>query len=207
MKNSCTFAPLNSNKNSMKQLAKITLTMALAILLVFGAKAQSSFSLGIKAGVNFSNYISESNLEPGADAGIFLRAGKRLYFQPEVLYSFRTSTLNDMVDEVQQNIDMHEHYIDIPLFLGVKIVNKENFNLRIFLGPRVGLRVGSSYSDIDSLLGYAQWGGRAGIGIDFWRFTLDFSYDISASKFKNYESDTFWKQNLIGASLGFKIVK
>lgn len=188
-------------------------TRFLFFLIVFAGmmplttKAQSSFSLGIKAGVNFSNYISESNLEPGADAGIFLRAGKRFYFQPEVLYSFRTSTFKDMVDEVQQNIDIQEHYIDIPLFLGVKIVSKENFNLRIFLGPRVGLRVGSSYSDIDSLIGYAQWGGRAGLGIDFWRFTLDLSYDISASKFKNYESDTFWKQNLIGASLGFKIVK
>ena len=175
--------------------------------LLFSAKAQSSFSLGIKAGVNFSNYISESNLEPGADAGIFFRIGRTVFFQPEVLYSFRTSSFNEMVDEVRQNIDIQEHYIDIPLFIGFKIVNKENFNLRLFLGPRVGLRVGSDYNDIDSLLGYAQWGGRAGLGIDFWRFTLDLSYDISASKFKKTNADDFWKQNLISASLGFKIIK
>ena len=175
--------------------------------LLFSAKAQSSFSLGIKAGVNFSNYISESNLEPGADAGIFFRIGRTVFFQPEVLYSFRTSSFNEMVDEVRQNIDIQEHYIDIPLFIGFKIVNKENFNLRLFLGPRVGLRVGSDYNDIDSLLGYAQWGGRAGLGIDFWRFTLDLSYDISASKFKKPNADDFWKQNLRSASLGFKIIK
>ena len=191
----------------MRQITKTTLAFALSFLMILGLQAQSAFSFGIKAGVNFSNYISKNNLEPGADAGIFLRAGRTVYFQPEVLYSFRTSTIEDMVDEAKENIKINDHYIDIPLFLGFKLVNKENFNLRLFLGPRVGLRVGSSYSDIDSLMGYAQWGGRVGLGIDFWRFTLDVSYDISASKFKNYESDTFWKQNIISVSLGFKFVK
>lgn len=191
----------------MKQLTRPIILLLVVGTLLFSAKAQSSFSLGIKAGVNFSNYISESNLEPGADAGIFLRIGRTVFFQPEALYSFRTSSFNEMVDEVRQNIDIQEHYIDIPLFIGFKIVNKENFNLRLFLGPRVGLRVGSDYNDIDSLLGYAQWGGRAGLGIDFWRFTLDLSYDISASKFKKPNADDFWKQNLISASLGFKIIK
>ena len=176
----------------MKQSTRAAILLFVVGTLLFSAKAQSSFSLGIKAGVNFSNYISESNLEPGADAGIFFRIGRTVFFQPEVLYSFRTSSFNEMVDEVRQNIDIQEHYIDIPLF---------------FLGPRVGLRVGSDYNDIDSLLGYAQWGGRAGLGIDFWRFTLDLSYDISASKFKKPNADDFWKQNLISASLGFKIIK
>lgn len=191
----------------MKQITRIILLAVYVGIIAYTAKAQSSFSLGIKAGVNFSNYISESNLEPGADAGIFLRAGRIVYLQPEVLYSFRTSTINAMVDEVKENIELNDHFIDIPLFLGFKLVNKENFNLRLFLGPRVGLRVGSSYSDIDSLMGYAQWGGRAGLGIDVWRFTCDISYDISANKFNNYESDTFWKQNMLSVSLGFKIVK
>lgn len=191
----------------MRLITRTALAVALFFLMMSGLKAQSTFSFGIKAGVNFSNYISINNLEPGADAGIFFRAGRIVYFQPEVLYSFRTSTIEEMVDEAKENIKVNDHFIDIPLFLGFKLVNKENFNLRLFLGPRVGLRVGSSYSDIDSVMSYAQLGGRAGLGIDFWRFTLDVSYDISASKMKNYESDTFWKQNLMSASLGFKIVK
>jgi hypothetical protein len=196
----------NNEFKSMKQITRIILLAVCVEMLALTAKAQSSFSIGIKAGVNFSNYISESNLEAGADAGIFLRAGRIVYFQPEVLYSFRTSTINAMVDEVKENIELNDHFIDIPLFLGFKLVNKENFNLRLFLGPRVGLRVGSSYSDIDSLMGYAQWGGRIGLGIDFWRFTLDLSYDISANKFKQMDN-SFWKQNMMSASLGFKFVK
>ena len=188
------------------------LTIAIFFTIVFclfllPIKAQSAFSLGIKAGVNLSNFIKETDFEVGADAGIFIRAGKMFYFQPEVLYSFRSTTFDDIVDEAEENFKVNEHLIDIPLLLGFKIVNKDNFNFRIFLGPRIGLRVGSDYSDIDSLIGYAQWGGRAGIGIDFWRFTLDFNYDISATKFKNADANTFWKQNIISVALGFKIVK
>ena len=181
--------------------------MAFLCLPLFAAKAQSSFSLGIKAGANLSNFIKESDFQVGADAGIFLRIGKMFYLQPEVLYSFRSTTFEDMVDEAGDNIKAKNHNIDIPLFLGFKIVNKENFNFRLFLGPRVGLRVGSDYKDIDSIMGYAQWGGRAGVGFDFWRFTLDLNYDISATKFKEYDNKTFWTQNIISAALGFKIVK
>lgn len=191
----------------MKKVTRILVLGVVLCLSLFSAKAQSAFSIGIKAGVNLSNYIKESDFEVGADAGIFIRAGRMVYFQPEVLYSFRSTTLENMVDEAEENIKVKEHLIDIPLFLGFKIVNKENFNLRLFLGPRVGLRVGSSYSDIDSLIGYAQWGGRAGVGIDFWRFTFDVTYDISASKFKEYDTKTFWKQNIISITVGFKIVK
>lgn len=191
----------------MKKTTRILFFMAAFCLMLLSAQAQSSFSLGIKVGANLSNYIKESDFEVGADAGIFLRAGKTVYFQPEVLYSFRSTTFEDIVDEAEENFKVKEHLIDIPLFLGFKIVNKENFNFRLFLGPRVGLRVGSDYKDINAIMGYAQWGGRAGVGIDFWRFTLDVTYDISASKFKEHDSKTFWKQNIIAASIGFKIVK
>lgn len=191
----------------MKKATRILLLAVCLCLTLFTAKSQSSFSLGIKAGANLSNFIKETDFEVGADAGIFIRAGKMFYFQPEVLYSFRSTTFDDIVNEADENIKANNHHIDIPLLLGFKIVNNENFNFRIFLGPRVGLRVGSDYSDIDSLIGYAQWGGRAGIGIDFWRFTLDFNYDISATKFKNADANTFWKQNIISVAIGFKIVK
>ena len=191
----------------MKRTTKIAFLLATVIMLVPVAKAQSSFSLGIKAGANLSNFIKETDFEVGADAGIFLRAGKMFYFQPEVLYSFRSTTFDGIKDEAGENIKANNHHIDIPLLLGFKIVKKENFNFRIFFGPRVGLRVGSDCSDIDSLIGYAQWGGRAGIGFDFWRFTLDLNYDISATKFKEHDAETFWKQNIISAALGFKIVK
>ena len=191
----------------MKKAARILIFLAVFGLSASVSDAQSSFSFGIKAGANLSNFIKETDFEVGADAGIFFRAGKIFYFQPEVLYSFRSTTFDGILDEAGENIKAKNHHIDIPLLLGFKIGSRENFNFRIFFGPRVGLRVGSDCTDIDSLIGYAQWGGRAGIGFDFWRFTLDFAYDISATKFKEYDDKTFWTQNIISASLGFKIVK
>jgi len=191
----------------MKKVTHVLLFLAIFCLPLISVQAQSTFSFGIKAGANLSNFIKETDFEVGADAGIFFRMGKIVYFQPEVLYSFRSTTFKDIVDEAEENFKVNEHLIDIPLLLGFKIVNKENFNFRLFLGPRVGLRVGSNYKNIDDIMGYAQWGGQAGIGFDFWRFTLDLKYDISASKFKEADSNTFWKQNIISAAIGFKIVK
>ena len=45
------------------------------------------------------------------------------------------------------------------------------------------------------------------LATQLWAIANELRGNMDASKFKNYESDTFWKQNLIGASLGFKIVK
>ncbi|MBO4653932.1 MAG: PorT family protein [Bacteroidales bacterium] len=169
--------------------------------------AQSDFSFGIKAGCDFSNYISKSNLEPGGEAGIFFRIGKGFYFQPEVLYAFRSSTFEDLKVELENNFKVGEHYIDFPLLLGGKVVNNENFNLRLFIGPRIGVRVAATNDKLEDVLGMAQWGGQAGIGIDFWRFTLDVKYDISATKFKNAASREFWLQNIFNVALGFKFKK
>ena len=72
------------------------------------------------------------------------------------------------------------------------------------MGPRVGFRLGSDYDNFEDAVGFAQWGAQAGIGIDFWIFTFDAKYDISASKFKQYDEKTFWKQNMVNLVLGVK---
>lgn len=191
----------------MKRIFAIILLAISMLAFAPMLKAQSAFSFGIKAGANFSNYIHKSNLKPGGEAGLFLRFGKKFYFEPNVLYSFRSTNFKDLKNEIQESFEVGQHFIDVPLLLGYKIANRPNFNFRIFIGPRVGFRMGSDYDNWDDMVGYAQWGGQAGIGIDFWRFTLDVKYDISASKFKQYDEKTFWKQNLININLGFKFKK
>lgn len=199
----------------MKKILSIAILCCGIMLLMPLGNAQkekkvgegSAFCFGIKAGINFSNYINKSNMEPGGDAGLFLRAGRRFYFESGVYYSFRSTNFKDFKEEIQESFEIGQHFIDVPLLLGYKIVSRPNFNFRIFIGPRVGLRIGSNYDNIDDMIGYAQWGGQAGLGIDFWRFTFDVKYDISASKFKEYDEDTFWKQNMFNMALGFKFKK
>ncbi len=53
-----------------------------------------------------------------------------------------------------------------------------------------------------------QFGGQVGLGFDFWRFTLDFKYDFSGTKYNSTSaSNSWWKQNIFDVSLGFKIIK
>ncbi len=199
------FYPLKMK--NMKKIISIAVMVFLLVAMSAPLRAQSTFSFGIKAGINFSNYISKSTMKPGGEAGIFFRGGKRFYIEPSVMYSFRSTSFKDFKEEIQASFEVGQHFIDVPILLGFKAVNNPNFNFRIFLGPRVGFRVGSDYDNFDDAVGYAQWGGQAGIGIDFWRFTLDVKYDISASKFKEYDEKTFWKQNLVYINLGFKFKK
>lgn len=187
------------------------IAMIIALLPIAG-KAQkyyegTPFTFGIKGGINFSNYIQKSNLQPGGEAGIFIRAGRKFYFEPNAIYSFRSTNFNNFKEEIQETFEVGQHFIDIPLLLGYKIVNNKNFNFRIFLGPRMGFRVGSDYDNFEDMVGYAQWGAQVGLGIDFWHFTFDVKYDFSASKFKEYDEKTFWKHNLININLGFKFIR
>ena len=187
-----------------------TIITVLMLMMPFVLRAQDSeykgtaFTGGIKVGINFSNYIGKSTMQPGGEAGIFLRAGRKFYFEPSFMYSFRSTNFKDLKNELKESFEVGQHFIDVPLLLGYKIVNNKNFNLRIFLGPRVGFRLGSDYDNFEDAVGFAQWGAQAGLGIDFWIFTFDAKYDISASKFKQYDEKTFWKQNMINLVLGVK---
>ncbi|MEG1556140.1 MAG: porin family protein [Bacteroidales bacterium] len=171
-------------------------------------EGSAQFTMGPRVALNFTNFQKESKMQPGFDAGLFFRVGKRFYFQPEVNYSFKSSTFKDAVNEVETNYKLKNHYLDIPLLLGFKIVNKNNFNFRLFIGPRMGILLSKNFpTNYES--GTLQWGGEAGLGIDFWRFAFDFKYDFSSNKVKNIsaESATYWKQNMFVLSLGFKIFK
>ena len=193
-------------------MKKIFTTLSLFILIfAFAPIANAQFSLGIKVAGNYSNYIDRSDFFYGGDAGIFMRLGDRFYFQPEVNYSFRSSNLKEIVTEVSDNIRLKQHFVDVPLMLGYHFIDNENFKFHIFLGPRIGVRIGSNIdeiADLDMSNQRMQWGGQLGVGLDFWRFTLDARYDFSANKFMLSDQSTgMWKQNMVILSLGFKIVK
>ncbi|MDR0367897.1 MAG: PorT family protein [Bacteroidales bacterium] len=168
----------------------------------------SQFTFGPKVGVNFSNFVDKTSMNAGIDAGIFLRVGSSFYFQPEVYYSFSSSSLKEAWNEVENMSKIKTHSLIIPLMVGYKFVNNPNFNFRLFLGPRLGLMIDDNYDKDTNPLGTVQLGGRCGLGFDFWRFTLDAGYDFSVNQPNpDYSSNTWWKQNMISISLGFKILK
>jgi hypothetical protein len=179
-----------------------------ALFIAITAMGYSQFTLGPKVGINFSNISQKTEMKLGFNAGFFFRIGTSFYFQPEVDYSFRSSTLKGVLGELQEDARLKNHYIDVPLLVGYKFVDNPNFNFRAFIGPRLGILISTNVqtSKNNSPIGKVQIGGRTGIGIDFWRFMFDVSYDFSASKDK-YASSKWWQQNMIDISLGFKILE
>ena len=156
-------------------------------------------SFGIKAGANFSQFHVNTEgidytLSPGFDAGLFTRVGGILYFQPEVLYSLRSTTpklsdeLVDMIGSEAQNQSKEKvQNIDFPLLLGCRFgTNYANF--RIFAGPRLGFVLSTDLSDYWSDIKSSNFdvAGQVGIGIDLWMVTLDLLYDYTFTEECSY---------------------
>lgn len=192
----------------------------LAVLItgisMFQANAQ--FTIGAKVAGNGTNYKNLTSFAAGVDAGLFMRIGDQFYFQPEACYSFKRSKIQNpssFVSEVQQNTELRQHFIDVPILLGYNFINKEKFKVHLFLGPRFGFRMGSNLKEIDPLMdenGNLQWAGQIGFGFDFGRFTLDGRYDIASDKFfkqskDNQSNNQSLTQNTIIVSLGIKFIK
>ena len=192
----------------MKKYQLKSVMLLLALLLAIGT-ANAQFTIGIKAAGNASNYSQVTNRKFGLEAGIFMRLGNNFFFQPEVNYSFKSSTVKDAVDEITTNWQLKQHFISVPALLGYHFINNENFKFQLTLGPRFDFKIADNMDESGWQTSPIQWGGQVGIGIDFWRFTLDVSYCIAADRFKyttTSESNTKLT-NMFLASLGFKIVK
>jgi len=172
-------------------------------------KANAQFSLGLKVAGNAVNYIGFTDRKFGLEAGLFMRLGQNFFFQPEVNYVLKSSRVKDAVQEISSNCELKQHYIAVPALLGYHFINNENFKFRLTVGPRFDFKIADNLGDSEWKTNVVQWGGQVGMGIDFWRFALDFNYCFSADKFVNTNTSTSMNknQNMFILSLGFKIVK
>ena len=197
----------------MKKVQVRTMFVALVSVLLLNVvtmnQAKAQFSIGIKAAVNAVNYQKLTERNFGMEAGLFIRLGQNFFFQPEVDYVFKSSTFKGAVEEFSSNLKLKQHCIAVPALLGYHFINNENFKFRLTAGPRFDFKISDNLQDTEWQSGVVQWGGQVGVGIDFWRFALDFSYCFSADKFTNTTTSTSQNQhmNMFILSLGFKFVK
>lgn len=180
----------------------IFLTAFLCVFLF----ANAQFDLGIKAGYNSSittsnlnsvldgTYNLESvkgemmnNLQGGIFARVFIK--KIFYIQPEVLYSIQKKeydildllTTGDKVSTVA-NISN----VEVPVFVGIKLLDLKLASLRVFAGPKFILDAGSSLqfnnlTDEQEItatgliddFSKAKVDLEVGVGIDALMFALD----------------------------------
>ena len=211
-----------------------------AVLLLSFSYANAQFNFGIKAGYNSSlgkndlgsitngSYnlnSAKAEFSNGFQIGPFLRIGMNsLYFQPELLYTIGKKDYNMSVNDANGTalgtFEKHAKIstIDVPLLLGIKVLDLKVANLRVFAGPKLRFNAGSSLdftnpgggfntANLQSDVKAAQLGLEAGFGVDVLMLTLDFRYqvinDMYQTKLKDVTIDKL-PANTFVISLGWK---
>ena len=200
-------------------------TFVTLFLLITGLTF-AGLDLGIKAGYN-ANKLSanidsiSSQFKSGMQVGLFLRAGKRFYIQPELYYTLQGAryALNDPAETRYWSQKVTIGSIDIPVLVGLNMINNDNFKIRINLGPVVSFVTNKTVKDMtlvpgpvtNSSINSVNWYIQAGVGADIWIMTLDIRYQgglnelISSVESGGKTIDFNSKNNVFLVSLGLKI--
>jgi hypothetical protein len=210
-------------------MKKIAVVLVGLLIVSMHSYAQLPFSFGFKIGINSSKLPSEYNnvsdikdqAKNGIIAGVFARVNMPFfYLQPEVYFtkkggSFQSSSIpvyNNQLYTQQTTINT----IDIPLLLGVKLINLSVVNIRVMAGPVLSIVTSQDFSsqlnglDLgdNSLFGQSYkdkiWAIQAGAGIDIMKFTFDFRYEWGLNNISNITGATI-KSNLMNISVGMKL--
>ena len=170
---------------------------------------ETNFAFGPKASFHFNKLYFDHNFtssfEPGFEGGLFVRFGKKWYMQPELLYSFRQTNFEVLLDEVNTNIAAQNHYVILPVIIGCKILNGESSNIRLLFGPKFAYRVATNKPEFNDILKPFEYGCEVGAGLDVSMITLDISYNFYFSQSNTDAlSENILRQSMFNASVGIK---
>ena len=197
---------------------KLISTATILIISAISIYAQWC-SLGIKTG--YSSILEQqqsykeifnatNNLQNGAHVGFYMRLGRTWYVQPEVLYNYYNykTTINNTNN--QYNI----HTIDVPVLLGVHLVNIKMFKMRLMAGPKFNFNIGElneiTFETFTQEIRDTRLALDCGVGFDIWRLTLDARYNLIQDIFKirNADGEVLNKKpsQIVQASIGFRLI-
>lgn len=174
----------------------------LLIVVVFLAAntAFSQFTFGPKIGYNTSKLSVDrsdikTDLKNSFQFGLFARFGKKYYLQPELNWLTQGGVFKNT--EEQENLEKFDQEIklktvQVPVLIGVKLVNLKIMNLRAHAGP-VASFVTDKEIDSKKLNDYFEpikqadlkdiiWSAQIGLGVDVLMFTLDIRYNLGLNK-------------------------
>lgn len=189
----------------MKAIRLFASATLFTLLGITSAKAQSTseINFGIKAGVNFStlktglNAVTDKSGKIGFNAGVFARAGKDLFFQPELNYV----TFSDKYRFNSNSYEAKFRQLNVPLMVGYKLVNTSEFNFRVSAGPDLYYNLKKPIAPTGTEYKKFTAGGVLNAGVDIGALTFDARYSLGLSKFN---STLGQKSNIFSLSAGFK---
>lgn len=207
----------------MKKCLFLTGMLLTTAVSTYAQRTVPFFQLGIKGGTNLSQLKTgdflangqyngqtlRENLEQswatraGFVGGIYMRFGRRIFIQPEVLYSgkggsYTVQVLDDKGNPVgsPQQVKVKTENIDVPLLLGLRLGP-----IRLNAGPVASFVINTNETIKDAITKYtnedwkdtfnqATWGYQVGGGVDIGKFNLDVRYENSVSNLRFVHIDT-----------------
>ncbi len=220
----------------MKTIAFSSMLLLFLLTSLQPAQAQNiaAVTFGPKLGVNSSilytdinDYREDQTL--GYKGGLFFRLfnRSRIYVQPEAYFELKGGSFSYTITESDPftpslktaedaKLTIEIKTIDVPLLLGLKVLDLYGFNFRLMAGPvasyvleeNAKLQVGEEdWTDRlpDDLIQDAIWSFQAGGGVDILMFTVDFRYEFglnNISSIPTAETRTY----LYNLSVGLKLL-
>ena len=215
---------------------KKIITLAIISLISASTFAQTKgFTAGLRLGTNLSqvrgndlsmtsgntvfNFRHNENRAFGFVGGVFMRFGRTVFLQPEILVSQKGGKYDLITDNGNntKTIDFRMTNLDLPLLVGVKLGDV----LRINAGPIATFNIGNdgklgdaiteaSGESVEQIYKKAVFGYQAGVGFDIGQINVDVRYegnvnDIIDVKYKNAETASKFaaKGNSFQATIGF----
>ncbi|MBB1149539.1 PorT family protein [Myroides sp. NP-2] len=191
----------------MKKLSLLFSIMLVA--LSFNSYAQSPINIGIKTGLNFTDFSSNpkdysTKNSTGFGVGAMARINiSRSYIQADLMYSEKSVKFESAFGSDKATMKN----IEIPVVYGYKLLKSPLYNLRVFGGGVYTAvlnnlskgAVDNAFNEFDkSNIGY-----RVGAGVDILKFTVDVSYDGGLS---NISKDFSSKPNTWFIAVGYKFL-
>jgi hypothetical protein len=210
------FNRLYNSKQNLLAMKKIAIVLLFTSFLI-PAMAQSPINLGLKGGYSNSKLVTDMNAinEGNVDnyhVGAFARVTLgRIYIQPEIYYSSKGGTLEDMTGSVSQAVNSFDlKTVDVPVLLGINVVDKGPLKVRANAGPLFSYftdkKLSSNILSEDEIKDHF-FGWQYGVGADFMFLTLDVRMENSSGDLYSgpyIDSDVRSKSFVV--SLGIKLL-
>jgi len=168
--------------------------LLLSFILLLTTSVFSQFTFGPKVGYNSTKLSLDrsdinSELKNNFQFGVFFRIGNKIYIQPEVNWVnqgsiFKTSE-SSTFSEFEQEIKLST--IQIPLMIGLKVIDLKMFNLRVFGGPsasyitkvKINKKLATGIEPIsEANLEDIIWSFQVGAGFGILNLTFDIRYNF-----------------------------
>jgi hypothetical protein len=186
---------VNLHTNLKTSTMKKTILISAFVLLGSVIMAQG-IHFGPKIGYTTNKLSSDksdikTDLKSNFLFGAFVRIGDKVYLQPEINYYtsgsvFKRSAIGS-ISPVEDEITLKN--IQIPLYVGVSLVDLKLANVRAMAGPTATLILDKEVKPLQSFglikdadIGDFQWGFQFGLGVDVLMLTLDIQYFIGLNK-------------------------